>query len=188
MNNEKIPQPRGTKSAEEPSPKEARVEDIDKAFVAAKAENPLRTVAINFKKFGMLDKAKEYNKKADEKGEEALEQYDKEVEETQEAIGRFLDEIFTNLEGSQNKKIKIPSFFRNEKGRFDMLKKFLGVAQYPYKQLKDINVRFFATNIDRVAFEANTEVIQIFSKDAWEGQKRFIEKERIERKKEDEIL
>jgi len=147
------------------------VDDQDKAWEMAKAENPYRNLAINMKKDGMPESAKDYEEQANEAGERKLEEYKQASEQVEKEIKEIIDLIMHYHDDS-------PNLERNHQYQFsikDKLKetklKLKDVLEIDFKFRAYDNHEYFKTNIEGVLYEPLYESFKIFNKDSLDWQK-----------------
>ena len=170
---------------------ETFIDDEDKAWEIAKAENPFRTLAFNAKENGMGEMAEEYEKKADEAGEKRCEEYKEKLkqinEEVKEIMAWFMEKIeeMHSTEKNLNLKLSDHSF---SKESILKAEKLMGVDKFAYKD------DWHMTDFDRVIYNSETKKVFFYSERSWleHGRESLEEaekakKEREEKEKEQEL-
>ena len=134
---------------------ERRIEDVDKAREMAQSEYYYRSLAINARKAGFENLAKDYEKKADEKAREAEKRWESKKETAEEIIRLVLERIFNELKKISNKVNREKAFIDVPRDEFTLtkLKQVLNVSEEPYSY--DLNSSFHRTGIDKVVYVKN---------------------------------
>lgn len=155
---------------------ETYVQEVEKAHEMAKAEDFYRTLALNARKAGFENLAKEWEKLGGEEAEKAGQRWEEERKRREETIGKMISEIIQKRKNmleaekkhSEHKPLPVPFDISDPTFLHD-LGKVLGVEASPihiYKRtlyegsspIKIVGV-VYLTNLDRVT------VTKIFSEE-----------------------